>query len=170
MLSYIGRRFGSLMITMLIVSVILFVMMHQVPGGPSSPPACRTACPGDAPTHRHHPGGPPCGPHAPQPDGPDDPYHHETAATTSSPNHAPDDPAMPPPRPATRRSPPPAPPPAPPTQQPDPPATRTHPTAPRAPSGGPPQTARIPRPAEQLPGAAGRRDQEHGAGERVPSS
>ena len=34
MLQYIGRRFGSLLITMLIVSAILFILMHQVPGGP----------------------------------------------------------------------------------------------------------------------------------------
>jgi len=34
MLAYIGRRFGSLLLTMLIVTVILFVLMHSVPGGP----------------------------------------------------------------------------------------------------------------------------------------
>jgi ABC-type dipeptide/oligopeptide/nickel transport system permease component len=34
MLAYIGRRFGSLLITMLFVSIILFTLMHSVPGGP----------------------------------------------------------------------------------------------------------------------------------------
>ena len=34
MLSYIARRLGSLAVTMLIVTIILFVLMHSVPGGP----------------------------------------------------------------------------------------------------------------------------------------
>lgn len=34
MLAYLARRFGSLALTMLFVTVILFVLMHSVPGGP----------------------------------------------------------------------------------------------------------------------------------------
>ena len=34
MLAYIGRRLGSLLITMLFVTIILFSLMHSVPGGP----------------------------------------------------------------------------------------------------------------------------------------
>jgi peptide/nickel transport system permease protein len=34
MLAYVSRRFGGLLITMLFVSIILFGLMHSVPGGP----------------------------------------------------------------------------------------------------------------------------------------
>ena len=34
MLAYIARRFGSLLLTLLFVTMVLFVLMHSVPGGP----------------------------------------------------------------------------------------------------------------------------------------
>src|ERR1700681_3342395 len=34
MLAYLGRRFASLLLTMFIVTVIIFSLMHSVPGGP----------------------------------------------------------------------------------------------------------------------------------------
>src|SRR5215472_7603936 len=34
MVAYIARRFGNLCLTLFVVTMILFVLMHSVPGGP----------------------------------------------------------------------------------------------------------------------------------------